>query len=288
MLDIVLGFFALILGIYYKIYRTIKSFAKALCTPFILLWEKIKDLSDDHLEVPYRLDRPFDSFNGFKSFLLFCLIAIFTVVTTVIRCATGDASTYLEGLMRSTALGTFFDCMQNGFNPTVPSLVAVAFGAVVFNMCYETLEDTPLYVRIPCFFLYFIMSANLALLLSGSFNTAGNWFIATATSVTEQLDQVQAITWKGVGLFLAAIPILYVLLLLLFMTLSKIMEALTMGIIGLIALFLIGFLMDWILSSTNASGQVYTIIEQSTLVIAIFGFEALRRPLFNWIDEFTE
>lgn len=285
--DFVQGFFVLILGTYYKIYTTIKGFATKLSTPFLWVWEKITEFFEEKMPIPRELDRKFIDFNGFMSFLLFCLILAFTAVSTVLQLRSGwTTEAYLTELLYNTTLGFFFDVGQNGLNVTPGSMVAIAVGGLVFSASYSTLREAMWYVKIPGFVLYFVMSANLALLLTGCFNSAGDWLTATVMHVTEQLDQAQGLSWEAFGYFLAAIPLLYVLLLLLSITLQEYLECFFLGLLGILALFLFGLLADWLLGLMGASAQVYAITQQAALVAAVFGLELLRDPLLEWVDDF--
>lgn len=285
--DMIVGFFGLILGTYYKIYTTIKGFATKLSTPFLWVWEKITDFFEEKMPIPRELNRRFLDFNGFMSFLLFCLILAFTMVSTVLQLRSGWALTdYLTELLYNTTLGSLFDLVQNGLNVTIGSMFAIAFGGLIFSACYSTLRDAAWYVKVPGFVLYFVMSANLALLLTGYFNSAGDWLTATVMHVTEQMDQAQGITWEAFGYFLAALPLLYALLLLLSITLQEYLECIFLGLLGILALFLFGLLADWLLGLMGASAQVYAITQQAALVAAVFGLELLRDPLLEWVDDF--
>lgn len=280
--DLVVGFFVLTFGFIYKIYCFLKKAAKWMSTPFSWTWEKIRDFFEDHLTVSGRLDDRFWAFGGFREFLLFCVILIFTVVNGAVHLSGQQAANYWMDLLYSTTLGSFFEVVQKGMVATPATMVAVAFSGFLFAACFDTLEDARLYVKIPCFVLYFIMSANLALLMTDVFNIAGDWLYTTGMNL---MDDTSGSNWEQFGRLLLALPMVYMLLLLAFITLSEYLECVIFGLAGMLVLYLLSWLLGMLLNAVGAAESIYTVIEQIALWGVVFGLEAARKPLIDLLED---
>ena len=282
LLDFVVGFFLLIFGLIFKIYCFFKKIVKWLSFPFSWIWEKVQEFFENHLPVFGRLDNRFSAFAGFRPFLLFCAIITFVGVNMGIHIAKGITADYWTELLYSTTLGTFMEIAEEGLVATPATLVAVAFGGFLFGACYDTLEDAKLYVKIPCFVLYFITSANLALLLTDVFEVAGNWLYTNGMAL---LDDTGGSLGQRFIKILAALPLVYLLLLLCFMTLAEYMETAVFGLVGIAALYLCNWLLGMLMTKLGAPELAHIIVRQIVLWAVVFGLEAARNPLIGLLED---
>jgi len=282
LVDLIVGFFLLIFGLIYKIYCFLKKAASWLSTPFRKLWEKLGDFFEDHLSVSDGLSRPFSAFGGFWPFLLFCIVLAYTVVNAVSRISKGFGADYWTDVLYSTTLGSFMDIAENGMVSTPATLVAIAIGGFLFSAAYDTLKNARLFIKIPCFVLYFIMSANLALSLSGVFEVAGNWIYTTGMTL---MDDKSGSLWDQFVKLMAALPLVYILLLLCFITMAEYVECAVFGFVGLVLFQALTALVDSILDPTTTTAIAHTVVTQIVLWGLVFGLEVARKPLIEMLED---
>ena len=282
MLDLIVGIFVMIFGFLFKVYWFLKMAVKWMLFPFSWLKMSVQDYFEERFGGSGRLNSCFSAFAGFGPFLLFCGILAFLAYRIYAQVTAGTMATYWSEVLYSTTLGSFFEIIQQRMDITPTTLVAIAFGSFVFNACYDTLEDARIYVKIPCFVLYFIMSANLALMLTDVFAAYGNWLYNTAMALMDRTDV--NIGQQFLNL-LTVLPLMYVLLIMCFMTASEYLESAVFGLVGMFILRMLSALFGWILDSLDAAELAYAIVEQVALWAVVFGLEALKNPVTDLLED---
>lgn len=203
---------------------------------------------------------------------------------------------FVENLIFSTTLGSILSLFQDGFDISPATLFAIAFSGFVFSGCMSTLtkkiedptgktieEKAKFYIRIPCFLVYFTMSASLALMLSGVFQAVGNWGFNTIINL---YNQKSTSFFPVLGKILAMIPLLYAAMLLMLIAVKEYAESAVFGFVGFLLLIVCMLIEQLILKHVAPPSELtLDIIEITILLGVIFTMEAVRPLVLRKFEE---
>ena len=273
-------------GVIY-LYIGVVELGKLMSKPFGWLCKELKKQQEKHLPAPQQLDAVFFPFNGFMPFLLFAAALIFAVVSFWISASHWDTQdNYLIDLIYNTTLGSFFGFLSGGLDFTPATIVAIAFSGTLMPLCMAShdpeFDKAPWYIRAVCYTVYLVAFSILARLLTGLFQTVGQWGYDTIISLYNRKTEGFFAT---VGKVLPLIPLCYVALLLCLITVKTYAESLLFGFLGMIALFLFG----WLLSLLP---DTYPILNQVIMVVFVlgmfFGLDILQGKAVDRFGKFVE
>lgn len=264
---------------------------KLMCKPFGFLFGKVKAFATRKLSVPYSLDRKFSAFNGLAPFLLFVGAMVFAVLTFWGSSHNWDAGEdYLTYMVFNTTVGSFFGFMSDGIDFTPATLVAIAFSGALLPMCMNThnreTEKAPVYIRIPCYAVYLTACSVLAVLLTGVFQSVGQWGYRT---IVELYNQKNDAFFATAGKILALIPLCYVALLLILIAVKTYAECFVFGLLGAIGLIVLALLVELVPENYQVLKQILEVV---ILLGMFFGLDVLQSKaldkLEQWIEEAKE
>ncbi|MBO5837622.1 MAG: hypothetical protein J6Q92_07010 [Oscillospiraceae bacterium] len=273
-------------GVIY-LYIGIVELGKLMSKPFSLLLKTGKSFAKKHLGAADRLDSCFWAFNGFMPFLLFAAALIFAVVSFWISASHWDTNdNYLIDLIYNTTLGSFTGFLSGGLDFTPATIVAIAFSGTLMPLCMAShdpeFDRAPWYIRAVCYTVYLVAFSILARLLTGLFQTVGQWGYNTIVSLYNRKTEGFFAT---AGKVLPLIPLCYVALLLCLITVKTYAESLLFGFLGMIALFLVG----WLLSLLPDTYPLLVQILSAVSVLGLFfGLDILQGKAVDRFGKFIE
>lgn len=273
-------------GVIY-LYIGIVELGKLMSKPFSLLLKTGKSFAAKRLGVAGRLDSCFWVFNGFMPFLLFAAALIFAVAAFWISASHWDKNdNYLTDLIFNTTLGSFTGFLSGGLDFTPATIVAIAFSGTLIPLCMAShdpkFDKAPWYIRAVCYTVYLVAFSILARLLTGVFQTVGQWGYETIVSLWKQKASG---FFPTAGKVLVLIPLCYVALLLCLITVKTYAESLLFGLLGMIVLFLGG----WLLTLVPDTYPLLVEILSAVFVLGLFfGLDILQGKAVDKFDKFLE
>lgn len=269
------------------IYGFIVMLSNLMSKPFQLLWDKLKAFLDNKLPISGNLNRKFSAFNGFGPFVLLIVATVFSGVSFWISSYNWDSNdNYFTYILYNTTLGSFIGFMNDGLDFTPATLVAIAFTGSLMSACMDAYdpedEKAPIYIRIPCYVVYLVTFSILAIMLSGVFQTVGQWGYETILALYHKDG---GSFWAVVGKILAMIPLCYVALLLCLITVRTYAECCVFGILGMIILIVGGLLLQLIPDSYKTLEEVLTAVFALGL---FFGLDVWQGKAVAKVDELLD
>ena len=266
------------------IYAIITMLIDLMSRPFQKLADKIKELLAKRFPIPDKLNSKFRAVNGFAPFVLLVAAIIFSVVAFVISSFAWDKNdNYLTYMLYNTTLGSVAGFLSDGLPFTPATLVAIAFSGMLLPMCMDAHntenKKAPIYIRIPCYMVYLVTSSIVAMMLSGVFQAVGEWGYQSILALYHGLGES---VFLSIVKIIALIPLCYVALLLCMITIKTYAECIVFGFLGVVVLFLAGFLIQLIPESYAVLAEALTII----LVLAsFFSLDVLQSKAVGKIEE---
>lgn len=288
-----LSFLFSIIGLVIKIafyaviylYIGIKMLIDLMSKPFNEILKKIN--ASYRKRLSYSLDRRFSAFNGFLPFALFMTALIFAVVAFWISARHWDAhDNYLIDMIYNTTLGSFTGFFSGGLDFTPATIVAIAFSGTLMSLCMDShnteYEKAKWYVRAPCYIVYLVAGSILALMLTGTFQTVGQWGYDTIVSLYQRKTEG---FFPIVGKILALLPLCYMALLLCLNAVKTYAESLLFGFLGMVALVLGGWLLTYLPDTLGAFKDV----AMGVFVLGMFfGLDVLQGKAVDRFGKFIE
>lgn len=273
-------------GVIY-LYIGILELGKLMSKPFEWLFKELKKQQEKHLPAPRQLDVVFFPFNGFWPFLLFVAALVFAAVAFWISSLHWDKEdNYLTDLIFNTTLGSFTGFLSGGLDFTPATILAIAFSGTLMPMCMTAhdpkFDKAPWYIRAVCYVVYLVAFSILARLLTGLFQTVGQWGYETIVSLWKQETRG---FFPTAGKVLALIPLCYVALLLCLITVKTYAESLLFGLLGMIALLLGGWLLTLL-------PDTYPMLKDAAMAVFVlglfFGLDILQGKAVDRFEKFVE
>ena len=272
-------------------YSLVVVFSLMMSKPIRKLLDKIKAYVGEKLPIPDGLNRFFHPFNGLMPFLLFLAALIFAGVSFWISSRNWDPNdNYLVNMLYNTTLGSFLGFLSGGLEFTPATVVAIAFSGAMLPLCMDTHnrgeEKAPVYIRMPCYAVYLIACSILATMLTGVFQSVGQWGYQT---ILELFNLKGASFLVIAGKILAMIPLCYIALLLCLITVRTYVECFVFGLAGTIGMLVIILLLQLIPEQYNTIKEIVTMV---VVVVMFFGLDILQSrtmdQLYKEVDEAGE
>ena len=265
-------------------YAVITMLIDLMSRPFQALANKIKEFFAKKIPIPDKLNSKFRAVNGFAPFVLLMAAIVFSVVAFVISSFAWDKNdNYLTYMVYNTTLGSVTGFLSEGLPFTPATLVAIAFSGMLLPMCMNAHnrenKKAPIYIRIPCYVVYLVTSSIVAMMLSEVFQVVGEWGYQSILALYHGLGES---IFLSILKIIALIPLCYVALLLCMITIKTYAECIVFGFLGVVVLFLAGFLIQLIPESYAVLAEALTII----LVLAsFFGLDVLQGKAVGKLEE---
>ena len=299
-MEFIKGIWNVLTFILINVYHTVWFLTKLLFLPFVKLYRWLREkLSCTSVGISLDvLNDRFHHFNGFIPFCLFIVGAVYSIILLLLQIGVEDGFTdYAQTLVFHTPVGSFLGFLEEGLNFTPATAVSIAFSGAVFSavMGNEKPEGFLGYLfHFLRHLVFFVASAHLAVLLSGVFQSVGDWGFDTIKTLFNKETNT---FFSTLGKFLLILLIGYPALELLLLAVKEYTECIVLGVLYLIFVLLVSVVMQYILKFPNSD------VLEWIMVIVLFAVDLFRpfidklfdvylseRSLYpaGWIEEFGE
>ena len=193
----------------------------------------------------------------------------------------------VQELIYNTTIGFIIGMIENGQEVTPAAFAAIAFSGALLPLCLKAhksdINDVPFYVHIPCYLVYLVFSASLAMMLTGIFQAIGDWgFQAIVTLFNEGNNEFFPI----LGKILALIPLCYFALLIGLVAVKNFAETFVFGTLGMVVVLIVSVLMMLLVPEDMEAlrNTVFTI----TMVALLVGLDALQIKAVERFEQYIE
>ena len=273
------------------VYAIVVWLSLLMSKPFRLLLDKIKDSLGRKLPVPERLNQRFSVFNGLVPFLLLMTALVFSALAFWISSRNWDPNdNYLTYMIYNTTLGSFLGFVSGDLEFTPATVVAIAFSGAILPLCMDAhnteYEEAPIYIRIPCYAAYLIACSILATMLTGVFQSLGQWGYQT---IVDLFQQTGGTFFAQAGKIIVMIPLCYVALLLCLITVRTYAECFVFGLVGMVGLIVVLLLLELIPEAYNTLKEILSVV---IVVVMFFGLDIWQsrtmEKLYQEMEELKE
>ena len=265
-----------------------QSALEAVSWPLKKLFDWLHGLYEEHVGWRfYRLDCTFAVFGNFLGFVSFTAAGVFVLLFVLISLLTGTTAEELgTALLDNTLMGSFISVIsdlqgQTGENFTPVAVVAIGTSAFISNFLSMPLENARWYIRTLTYVLFMAVTAALAMLLTGVFQTVGTWGYETIMSLYHQ-----GITtfWATAGRYIALAFLCYLALMLVLMALKEYANCFAFVPI---CLMLWGLCMMAIGHFWPGMSEIWNYILAIVVIIGVELLQNYSARILPWIDVFA-